>query len=497
VTTLAMTPEQAAPARPRLAYDQKRMERLALLTAAGLLAFLLYRGMSASALSVAASLGIFAFAMLPIFVWASRPVSAIPIFPLHAMTFIVTYAFPIASQHIRVALFPPEAHIFAAFTVCCYLGVGFFAWYLVMKGRVRRKPTVLLIPWDRATQVGLVMVFVGGVVLAAESLIPPLQQMLFGSLPTNLVRPVRILSSNMMLMGGFFVSLAWGERRLPLPMVVLFLSLVVMGLMSLMTGMVLAALMPILIIVTAGFVVGRKRLPLKTFALILFLLSVFHAGKQDIRDIYWRSGVSADQAPAMIVEWWNKGINNLFSGDARRWGVREPRQRIDLMTRASLAHMLLLAQEEMPRTRPFMEGDTYRVIPQLLVPRLIWRDKPSVHEGTHRINIHFGLQTRRQTHSTTIGWGTLAEGFVNFGLMGVIVIGFLTGLVCGWIERSLIGLPLNAVWFLVGLLMLRLALLPEATLGVLVSSFIQTMLIIGVLALFLADRRPRPEMHPT
>jgi hypothetical protein len=98
--------------------------------------------------------------------------------------------------------------------------------------------------------------------------------------------------------------------------------------------------------------------------------------------------------------------------------------------------MLLYVQRCMTVSHdPPLGGDTYTIIPKLLVPRLLWPGKPRTHEGQVQLNTHFRLQSERETWTTYIAWGLLAEAYANFGpIMGPLFLGAVLGLVLTSIE---------------------------------------------------------------
>jgi hypothetical protein len=57
------------------------------------------------------------------------------------------------------------------------------------------------------------------------------------------------------------------------------------------------------------------------------------------------------------------------------------------------------------------------------------------------LNVYFGFQTLKQTESTAVGWGLIAEAYANFGHLGVIGVALLLGLLCGSLERWSVGAP--------------------------------------------------------
>src|SRR5260370_13767802 len=103
---------------------------------------------------------------------------------------------------------------------------------------------------------------------------------------------------------------------------------------------------------------------------------------------------------------------------------------------------LFLYEQILSGSVPFMYGDTYVIVPQLLIPRIFYPEKPTTHEGTYRLNIHYGFQTREQTETTTLGFGLLNESYANFGLIGMALLAVTMWAYYGWVERWASAVPL-------------------------------------------------------
>src|SRR4029077_14865218 len=103
--------------------------------------------------------------------------------------------------------------------------------------------------------------------------------------------------------------------------------------------------------------------------------------------------------------------------------------------RASLMQLLLYVQLMTPDQVPYMDGETYAIVPEGLVPRIFDPGKPASHEGTYLLNIHYGFQTREATATTTIGFGLLNEAYANFGYAGVLLLSLVLGVYYGGVSR--------------------------------------------------------------
>jgi hypothetical protein len=237
----------------------------------------------------------------------------------------------------------------------------------------------------------------------------------------------------------------------------------------------------------AAYVIGGGRIPWKSAVLLAVVFTVLHAGKSEMRNEYWRyeevnKPVQLYQYPAFLAEWIGYGVDVLTS----------PRQEDTpwtLSERLSLIPLLLKVQAESPETRPFLNGETYAIIPGLLMPRIFNPKKLNAHEGAHLLSIHYGLQTREATETSTIAWGPLIESYANFGMLGVIALAIITGAVYGAVAKYATGVPILSLRMLIAIVFAAMALQVEWTAGVYVSALFQSLVVIWAMSFVLMERR--------
>ena len=172
-----------------------------------------------------------------------------------------------------------------------------------------------------------------------------------------------------------------------------------------------------------GYVVGARRIPWVTLVVVFAVISVFQAGKFNIRAERADEGaaVSLTALPGTIAEWFVDGIDVLWSGE----------KEIDALERASLLWVVVRVQQATPDFVPYLDGETYALLPQIVLPRFVEEDKVKSQAGLNLLAVRYGFQVADATDRTTIGFGLVAEAYANFGFVGVLAIGALFGLVCG------------------------------------------------------------------
>ena len=164
-----------------------------------------------------------------------------------------------------------------------------------------------------------------------------------------------------------------------------------------------------------------------------------------------------------------------------------------MFERSSLLQMLLNAEAMTPTRIDFLYGETYALVPSMLLPRFIWPDKPTSQSAMTMLNLRYGLLELNKTGqvTTSIGWGLIAEGYVNFGFLGVAGIGLLTGLFSGGMERWSAGRPLFSLPTLLAIISMVTLITLENDLSYLITVLWQSFIALAIVFYVLARRRRR------
>jgi hypothetical protein len=158
--------------------------------------------------------------------------------------------------------------------------------------------------------------------------------------------------------------------------------------------------------------------------------------------------------------------------------------------------MVLAVEEATPQIIPYLEGETYALLPSMLVPRFLEPDKTESQAGLNLLSVRYGRERAENTSKTTIGWGMVAEAYANYGDPAVVAVGAIFGALCGFLMRiSATVAPLS-----LAMLMAIASTLTLCNLELDVSSLVVTMLqTFGGILLFAAlprvvRRRVAPAM---
>jgi hypothetical protein len=201
-----------------------------------------------------------------------------------------------------------------------------------------------------------------------------------------------------------------------------------------------------------GYAIGARRAPWVLTITTIATLTFLNLGKFEMRNKYWEQGIqvkspSLAELPGFFSEWAISSMDVMTRDKSREETAEAEGQNIT--DRVNNMQNLLYAQAAMAKNNiEPLYGATYIVIPALLIPRIMWPDKPRTHEGQVILNVRFGRQDLESTFSTYIAWGLLAEAYANFGPgLGPIACGIVIGWLIGKLERFVRPYPATSLEF--------------------------------------------------
>jgi hypothetical protein len=449
----------------------------------GVAAFVLSVALTCHPQSVESACGaaiIMVASLLPSWMWLTGKVQGLPLFPVFAATFLPTFAMPLLYEHPIVILFSPWNQFVAALTAAGFLFLSAFVWWEVAK-RPSRAPRRCLVLNAAAAELFFLGTLAAGCLFAVAS---------YGNwinFSPGISSIIRAIVLALEALACFVLSFRSGAGQLVGEKRVLFRILFVALLISTLPGLLLVGAMSFSAVAALGFTLGARRFPWRSGLVAVLLFVLLHAGKGPMREIYWQEDedptIQPTAYPSFFLQWVAISWRNFFDADTE--GIESQ----SLLERASLMQLLLYVQAMTPDVVPFMEGDTYTVIPGLLIPRIFSEEKLASHEGTYRLNIHYGFQTRDDTAKTTIGFGLLNEAYANFGFVGVGMLAILLGAYYGVVERWARMAPVLSFRSLFAVIVASYAFQTEFAASVYVTALFQsTVALIIIAVLFMRTR---------
>jgi hypothetical protein len=399
----------------------------------------------------AAFLLICAGSCLSLKVWSSSAIG-LPLLPLMIVQSLIIYGVPIAVGHEVIFSYPPNFVFSAGVEVLIFDVSMILAWKLGMQ-LFRPAPATcyVLQNFDKSGATGMSRLGFGMIGAATgyevmESL--NLTRSIDNALPAGASSIVAALVSVVSACGFFLVSMTIGGSEAPILGKFVFWGLLVVNGMISASEFLLYGVAANIITVAIGFFWSSGRMPWRYLILSMMCLSFLNTGKTTMRERYWGNDdepaaqFTFDKLPAIYAEWigvsYDAILENQSVSTTNAAGTRAKENKNQtLLDRIDNMQNLLFVIDAIETEHvSLLHGATYSLIPPLLVPRILWPDKPRSHEGQVMLNVHFGRQDLYSTFATYIAWGLLPEAYGNFGpVMGAVFIGSLLGICFAWIEN--------------------------------------------------------------
>jgi hypothetical protein len=228
-----------------------------------------------------------------------------------------------------------------------------------------------------------------------------------------------------------------GGSRVPL-YIALFVQ-VILAIYSSMLGLAVLAIRDVLL----TYVALRKRVPWGVVAVSIAAFLILNPAKALFRQQVSESGpVTFDQA--LVI--WQESLADTWSTqtiertEARDGALKTTTERLDYNWLSAHVYSVV------PDRIPYQIGRTYEDVPLLLVPRVLYPEKPTSQGRTRsRWLIELGVQSSSSIDTVAISLPASAEAYWNFGWLGVFVVGVVLGLCVGSLFRIRIADPLGRV----------------------------------------------------
>lgn len=221
-------------------------------------------------------------------------------------------------------------------------------------------------------------------------------------------------------------------RSMTLPLAIVIAGQALMTFYSSMLGVVIYTLRDLILVL----VYLRRRLPMRLIGAAVAIFVLLNPAKSVFRGSLaaeGRSGSFASLEEASGL--WEEAIVTTWLPDRRSAThgsdeLQTTTRRLDYNWLS--AHVYLAV----PARVPYEMGGTYEDIPVMLVPRVLYPEKPiSATHTRSRWLVKLGIQTRQTIELAAIALPASAEAYWNFGWPGVFGVPFLLGLLVGMMLR--------------------------------------------------------------
>lgn len=457
---------------PAFSQSRKSKPLRAFWAVAAVLAVCVFQNQDIALMSRVGAILIIVSALLPSYLWCIGYVKGLPIFPFLSMSYIFSHALSLVTEDQKVQAYSELDHFNMGLVVSLFLLIATIFWCIL--SRKSRKPQVVSVQSFADHQVYPFLASL--IVLCIIYHICSSAGYLWLFLPNSAVSLLRAILPALTSFGLIVLGYKLGEQKLTRRQKNIFIGL--LSLLILVSGASIYLNIPgvYLLLACMGYMFSSRKLPWKTLLIAFFIVAFLYIGKGETRNVYWAKGsIQPSQYVSLYTDW----VKNSISIAANPLDTSASKAE-DLGSRTSVSEMLLKVMKESGTERPYLNGKTYEVIPQLLVPRFLNPNKIRGAEANHMLSVYYGLKTYKETFTTAIGWGLLQEAYANFSWLGAVALGIFIGTLYGYVTYWSADYPPTSFRFLVATIFLVLAIRTEITLGTFIAVLAQSLFLLYI-----------------
>mgnify|MGYP003603048014 CR=1 FL=1 len=376
---------------------------------------------------------LFAVCLFPIVRWYARGAIGVPVFEVIVLSYAVQFSMPVFTQPNVIIIFSQPFYIrWALIESVLLLAILGVVALIGGYGLARRLPFMAHIPKIDLplNDAGKRQVFIIGAIVVGNTI--TLAQAM-GWLTAGAAGAIFSLLSRQMQVA--LILLAYShfrqERVVPAQTLLLYGALAISFITGLLTGLLENALLP-LVSLTLVFWHTRRRLPWHWLAIGITLYLVLNPAKFTYRRLVWY-GATPTTAVERVSLW-----GDLASESAANLLDRSSSETVlsSTLARFDLVHKFAYVYHLTPDYISYYNGQTYNYFIYAWIPRLVWPDKPAV-SANEQIDVDYML--KQSDSGTSIGIGQLPEAYINFGLIGIVMVMAIQGFIFALLDSSLNG----------------------------------------------------------
>jgi hypothetical protein len=235
-----------------------------------------------------------------------------------------------------------------------------------------------------------------------------------------------------------------------------------------------------------------KAAVLVVFAYILFL----QPAKEQFRAAYW--GTERQSTDISRASDWISMSKQKWEG---AWSDSDPealrRQVYASTSRFSLLQQSSNVMDLTPSSVPYQGWKMYAYMAYTLIPRAIWKEKPTVNDANRFYQVAYGMTTERNLDSVSIGGGVLAEGYISFGWIGAALVMAFVGVVLDCVSALLLSRDAGVLMKGVGMALLPGFVAMESQMAQYLGGIVQTALLSIVVILQIVEVTRRRQIQPS
>ena len=423
-------------------------------------------------------------ALLPAYLWCAGKAHGLPIVPVFSLSAFPTYILPIHGGSKVLEQYSQETEVKALLCLIGYLLILTAVWHQMCNNPRGAPPTCRMLNLHSSTGILVTFLVLGALFQLAG--------VIFYQFSGGLFTLVRGYTASGAMLAVFVFAYRLGLGTLSPGLKILLFMVVGLLIVTEAATFILAGALVRLAVIGAGYTLGSQKIPWKAGLAVVGILTVLHAGKGEMRETYWKDGQGTQKFgvfdyPGIFMEWFGTGVKTLATGK-----TNDDEEVHSAAERGAMIGVLFRIIDWTPSRKPFLQGETYKGIPTLLIPRVLYKDKGIAHMGNWILAYQYEFLTMEELGKTSVGFDLLSEAYANYGYLGIGFLAVFLALFYGMVGRLSVGVPLLSVRFLFAVLVLSGTLSSNNTLGVFVTTLWQSSMALLTVAFILTKKCPNP-----
>lgn len=427
-------------------------------------------------------------------IWRDQGVG-LPLLPMFALQHLAVYGLPIFTRNEIIVAYDDSLITQSGLEIGIFLAAAAFAWRGGMQVFIPKRGYSYMLRIFTTGGSRTLRIFALGLIICTTThellFMMRLLDNIYLMLPAGSWSIMSAILNSAAMSGYFLTAMSIGTGTANGTTRTTFWICLITSCLLMASSFLLSSTTNLVGAVTIGLFWGSGRVPWRFLGVTVIILSFLHVGKFEMRERYWQKGQDdvlqqfnlGDMFPH-YVEWIDSSYNILTASEdeiAQRETTGKGKSQSMLNRVNNLQNLLFVVDAVNNKNIPTLGGETYVIIPPLLIPRVLWPEKPRTHEGQIMLNTHYGRQTLRDSYLTYIAWGLVPEAYGNFGpYLGVIILGIFCGFIFAWLEVVTAFKPLLSLeGLLTFALFIGIAASFEMVASVLITSLFQSMVTIA------------------
>jgi hypothetical protein len=185
------------------------------------------------------------------------------------------------------------------------------------------------------------------------------------------------------------------------------------------------------IVIVLTYIGATKRIPYLWGSVIVAFFLAIQPIKKEYRARTWfyeESNLGYGDKILLFGEM----IGNAYFGSLSTMNLSDEENNISTVDRMNNLNTMAAIITDTPSRQPHMHGETYMPLLTKFIPRFLWPEKPLENTG-NSWGVRYGYLSKGTGTSFNLPW--VPEMYMNFGLIGVLVLSALVGVGFAWFSR--------------------------------------------------------------